>query len=85
VPVEYFECQEMSRSSLVTRVCYSAPKAYMVIRLKATDYHYCDIDQATVDALSEADSMGRHYNQNIKDAATAGRFSCRDKHVPTFP
>lgn len=84
VPAERFECTEVSRSSLVTRVCYAAPERFMIIRLKQTDYQYCEIDKAAVDALLAADSMGRFYNQHIKGSGPDGPFDCRTHPVPVF-
>ncbi|WP_246688740.1 KTSC domain-containing protein [Mesorhizobium sp. M4B.F.Ca.ET.143.01.1.1] len=54
----------------------------MLIRLKQTWYHYCEIDQGTVDALLAAESKGSFYNSNIKDSGTGGKFGCREKPVP---
>ena len=66
-------------SSLVKRVCYDKTNSYMLIKLQQTWYHYCSIDAGTVEALKAADSLGRHYNANIK-----GRFDCRVNPVPTY-
>lgn len=79
-----FECTGELDSSVVKRVCYNAEHSYMLIRLKQTWYHYCEIDQGTVDALLAAESKGRFYNSNIKDSGTGGKFGCRDKPVPEF-
>ena len=72
-----FQCESVSRSSLVTRVCYDRKEQYMVIGLQGTYYHYCEIDPGTVAALRGAESMGRYFNANIK-----GRFDCRTHRVP---
>lgn len=74
-----FQCESMSRSSLVTRVCYDRKEQYMVIGLQGTYYHYCEIDTGTVAALGGAASMGRYFNANIK-----GRFDCRTGRVPAY-
>jgi hypothetical protein len=74
-----FQCESVSRSSLVTRVCYDRKEQYMVIGLQGTYYHYCEIDAGTVAALRGAESMGRYFNTNIK-----GRFDCRTHRVPTY-
>jgi hypothetical protein len=84
VPLAAFECQVIDRSSLVTRVCYSEEKRYLVIRLKSTDYHYCEIDAKTIARLLAADSMGRFYNAEIRDSGTGGRFSCLNRTQPSF-
>ena len=59
VPLDTFECATVGRSSLVKRVCYDASQEYMVILLKGTYYHYCEIGLGTVDALLAANSMGQ--------------------------
>jgi KTSC domain len=85
VPAEFFECKDIDRSDLVTRVCFNREKRYMVVRLKATDYHYCEIGEDVVFAFLNADSMGGFFNQNIKSAATSRLYDCRDHPVPSFP
>jgi hypothetical protein len=74
-----FQCEFVSKSSLVTRICYDRKEQYMVIGLQGTYYHYCGIDGGTVAGLRGADSMGRFYNARIK-----GNFDCRINRVPTY-
>jgi hypothetical protein len=74
-----FECETITRSSFIERVCYDAGNAYMLIDLKGAWYHYCEIDKGTVSALLGAESMGRFYNAEIK-----GRFDCRTHRVPAY-
>ena len=72
-----FACSSIERSSFVRRVCYDHANAYMIVSLNGTYYHYCDIDNATVDSFLAAESMGRFFNASIK-----GHFDCRTGHVP---
>ena len=51
VDLKPFVCQEITRSSFINRVCYDAKERYMVILLKATYYHYCELLQATLSDL----------------------------------
>ncbi len=74
-----FKCESVSRSSLVTRVCYDRKEQYMVIGLQGVYYHYCEIDAATVTALRNAPSMGNFFKTNIK-----GNFDCRSHRVPSY-
>ena len=74
-----FQCESVSKSSLVTRICYDRKEQYMVIGLQGTYYHYCQIDSGTVAGLRSADSMGRYFNARIK-----GNFDCRVNRVPTY-
>ena len=79
VDLRPFQCESISRSSFITRVCYDQKEQYMVIGLGGTYYHYCEIDSGTVNALRTADSMGRFFNANIK-----GHFDCRTHRVPSY-
>ena len=72
-----FDCTDVSLSSFIKRVCYDTPHHYMVIALRNQWYHYCRIDNDTVQALLNADSMGRYYNETIR-----GNFDCRQGGVP---
>jgi len=72
-----FDCKSVDRSSFIECVCYDHGHAYLLVKLRGTYYHYCDIDGATVDAFEAASSMGRFYNATIK-----GHFDCRTGHVP---
>ncbi|RWE03116.1 KTSC domain-containing protein [Mesorhizobium sp.] len=84
VDLTKFECTAELDSSVVKRVCYNAEHSYMLIRLKQTWYHYCEIDQGTVSALLAAESKGAFYNTSIKDSGAGSKFSCRDRPVPEF-
>jgi hypothetical protein len=77
VDLRPFDCEWVSRSSVVRRVCYDKPNRYMLINVSGTYYHYCRIDEYTVTRLLRADSVGLHYNANIE-----GQFGCRLGGVP---
>jgi hypothetical protein len=84
VPLDTFQCATIDRSSLVERVCYDAAQQYMVILLKGTYYHYCEIGQGTVDELLVAASMGKYFNANIRGSGSEGPFDCRTQRVPEY-
>ncbi|MCA1470321.1 KTSC domain-containing protein [Bradyrhizobium sp. IC3195] len=83
VDLKPFSCHA-TKSSFVNRVCYDAANQYMVILLKDTYYHYCEIPKTTVDALLSADSHGRYYNANIKGSGKDGPYDCRTHKVPSY-
>jgi len=56
----------------------------MIILLKGTYYHYCEIDQGTVEALLGAESMGRYFQANIRGNGADGPFDCRTHRVPEY-
>lgn len=84
VPLDTFQCTAVQRSSVVKRVCYDEANAYMIISLKGTYYHYCEIDVATVQALLSANSMGQYYNANIRGTGSDGPFDCRTHRIPNY-
>ena len=51
----------------------------MLISLNGTYYHYCGIPTTTVEALMDANSMGRFFNEQVK-----GHFDCRLNPVPKY-
>ncbi len=64
-------------SSFVRATCYDQRDRYMVILLRNTWYHYCDMPKVVWEELIEAESVGRFYNRNIR-----GNWSCRTGYVP---
>lgn len=84
VDLTTFSCNDISRSSFITRVCYDAAKQYMVIRLNTTYYHYCEFPKAVLSAFLEAPSMGTFYNERIKGTGSDGPFDCRTHRVPAY-
>jgi hypothetical protein len=79
VDLSHFSCKAIDHSSFINRVCYDAANGYMIVLLKETYYHYCDVDNATHAAFIDAVSMGRYFN-----AAVKGHFDCRIGHVPAY-
>lgn len=77
VDLTSFDCKDITRSSFIDRVCYDSADAYMIVSLNGTYYHYCDIDNDTVEAFEIAPSMGHFYDVSIR-----GHFDCRIGHVP---
>ncbi len=84
VDLKTFECRDINRSSFIQRVCYDKTQSYMIISLRGTYYHYCELPPATFDSLMGAPSMGQFYNQNIKGTGSDGPYDCRTHHVPTY-
>jgi hypothetical protein len=83
VDLKPFTCTN-TVSSFVNRVCYDKVKSYMLILLKDSWYHYCEIDERTVASLINADSVGRFFNQHIKGTGRDGPFDCRTHRVPSY-
>ena len=84
VPLDTFQCEDISRSSFIQRVCYDDAQQYMIINLSGTYFHYCEIGSDTVAALMSAPSMGKFYNQVIKGSGSNGPFDCRTHQIPNY-
>ncbi len=74
-----FQCQDISRSSLIFGVCYDARNSYMLTNVGGTWYHYCGVPREVVTSFMRASSMGRHYQASIK-----GRYDCRITPPPSY-
>jgi len=83
VPLTSFTCTPVEQGGNVTRVCYDAAERYMVIRLKSTYYHYCEIDAATVRALLAAKPIDTYFGSRIRGTGSDGPFDCRTHPIPT--
>ena len=84
--VSAFTCADIARSSYVRRVCYDKSKRFLVIKLNETWYPYCEVEVASVQALTSAPSVGTHFNQHFRSApgGTRGPFDCRDHPLPAY-
>jgi KTSC domain len=84
VDLKTFERRDTNRSSFIQRVCYDKAQSYMIINLRGTNYHYCELPPTTFDGLMGAPSMGQFYNQNIKGSGSDGPYDCRTHRVPAY-
>lgn len=82
VPLDAFSCSDVRENSDVTRICYDGAERYMVIRLRVTYYHYCEIDAKTVQALQAAPSKRQYFEARIKGSGSDGPFDCRTHPIP---
>ena len=82
ISLDAFACADVDEGSDVSRICYDKAERYMVIRLKATYYHYCDIDAATVHGLQAARSKRQFFESRIRGSGADGPFDCRTHPVP---
>ncbi len=74
-----FSCEWVSRSSVVNRLCYDSKEQYVIVKLKATYYHYCEVPASIIENWRNADSMGRYYNAQVK-----GLYDCRIYRAPKY-
>jgi hypothetical protein len=41
VDLSHFDCEQITRSSVVKRLCYDSAEKYVIVNLTGTYYHYC--------------------------------------------
>ena len=78
-----FACQDITRSSIVNRVCYDAASRHMIVEANAAWSQYCGVPEAVRDNFLNAPSMGQYYNASIKRWGTAGLYDCRERRMPS--
>ncbi|WP_213287802.1 KTSC domain-containing protein [Bradyrhizobium sp. sGM-13] len=61
VDLARFTCQDVTRSSVISRVCYDGESRHMLIQRHAVYHQYCDVPKDTIDAFLNAPSVGRHF------------------------
>ena len=76
VDLTSFKCQDITRSSLISRVCHDAGTHQMLVQRHATYQQYCDVPKDTFDALLAAPSMGRFLKTDIDSGEGDNRFAC---------
>jgi hypothetical protein len=81
VDLKPFVCQDITRSSLVNRVCYDAAKQTMIVQLNLVYSQYCDVPEAARDSFLNAPSMGQYYDANIKGSGTQAPYQCRPREL----
>jgi hypothetical protein len=79
VDLKPFVCQDITRSSLISRVCYDGPNRYMLIQLGAAYRGYCAIPDQMVAEFLNAPSMGKYFTATIGGAEPNGPFDCADQ------
>ena len=86
VDLRPFNCQDITRSSVISRVCYDADDRRTLVQRHAAYYQYCDVPETARNALLSAPSMGQYFNANIKAAGRDGngQYGCRTHKVPSY-
>jgi len=72
-----FECRDITRSTVLQRVCYDRAQQDLIVGISGRYDRYCGVPAATVERLLGAPSMGQFFNQNLRHEATGWRFGCR--------
>jgi KTSC domain len=76
VNLRSFNCQDITRSSLIERVCYDETSRHMIVRRNAVYDQYCELPKDMVDALLNAPSMGQYFKVNIAGNSKPGPYDC---------
>jgi len=81
VDLASFKCQDVTRSSVISRVCYDGGSRRMLVQRHATYHAYCDVPIEIRDALLDARSMGRFYRISIEAARDEGGYGCATRQA----
>jgi len=82
VDLKSFDCQDITRSSVISRVCYDTESRRMLVQRYAVYQQYCDLPKGTLDAFLNAPSMGRFFKANIEGGDGSAPYVCRTDKVP---
>ena len=82
VDLKPFNCQDVTRSSVISRVCYDPESRRMLVQRYTVYRPYCDLPPDTLDAFLNAPSMGKFFKANIEGADGSAPYVCRTHKVP---
>ena len=71
-----FECRDITRSTVLQRVCYDRPQQHLIVAVGGAYERYCGVAPDTVEHLLGAPSMGRFFNQKLKREMGGVRYAC---------
>ena len=71
-----FECRDITRSTVLQRVCYDRARRDLIVAIDGQYDRYCGVAAETVDSLLGAPSMGQFLNRNIGRETAGGRYGC---------
>ncbi|MCK1714288.1 MULTISPECIES: KTSC domain-containing protein [unclassified Bradyrhizobium] len=77
VDLETFECRDITRSTILQRVCYDRAQQDLIVAINGRYDRYCGVPAETVERLLAAPSMGRFFNQTIRREVAGDRYDCR--------
>ena len=81
VNLRSFICQDITRSSLIERVCYDEANRHMVVGRRSVYDQYCELPKSVVDAFLNAPSMGQYFKTNIAVSGKSGKYECGTRTV----
>jgi hypothetical protein len=76
VDLKPFACQDITRSSIISRVCYDGASRRMLVQRHAVYLQFCHLPKHALDAFLNAPSMGRYLNAKIDVAGGSGPYGC---------
>jgi hypothetical protein len=82
VDLTRFECRDITRSSILQRVCYDSAQRYLIVAVKGIYAQYCELPPETYDGLIAAPSMGQFFNRNIRGSGSGGPYDCSAQRIP---
>ncbi|WP_439399653.1 KTSC domain-containing protein [Bradyrhizobium sp. PMVTL-01] len=71
-----FECRDITRSTVLQRVCYDRARQDLVVVAGGAYDRYCRVTAETVDRLLGAPSMGQFFNRNLRRETAGSRYDC---------
>ena len=74
-----FECRDITRSTVLQRVCYDGARQDLIVAIDGQYDRYCGVAAETVDSLLGAPSMGQFFNRNIRRDVAGDRYDCRTR------
>src|SRR3954462_2765309 len=76
VDLTTFVCQDITRSTVVNRVCYDRATRTMIVQLNSIYSQYCGVPETVRDSFLGAPSIGQYFKANITEWAAKTPYRC---------
>ena len=81
VDLAAFECRDITRSTVLQRVCYDRAQQQLIVAINGSYDRYCGVPADAVEQLMAARSMGQYFNRNIGRPGSGKRYICQPQRA----
>jgi hypothetical protein len=89
VPLDQFKCED-TRNYLLERLCYAEARRYLLVKMRGSYSHYCEVGPELAAELFAEPSLTDYYNVTsyegtfASSAKLGSAFNCRNHPIPQF-
>lgn len=78
------DCPYGEANQNVSVICYMRHDRFMMVRVGGTELAYCNVPADFAAQFLAAEDKADFYNRNVRDDATADKYTCVGKTMPLY-